>query len=73
MTGIQLVLAAPDSEVFATDLRAAGVDRFVAALTAGTAGPRGGHEALRALKVAVACELSLAERRPVRVDEVTAP
>ncbi|WP_336321892.1 Gfo/Idh/MocA family oxidoreductase [Streptomyces lavendofoliae] len=46
------------------------LDAFVRLARGELANPCDGHEALRALRVAEACELSRRERRPVRLDEV---
>lgn len=46
------------------------LDAFVHLARGELANPCDGHEALRALRVAEACELSRRERRPVRLDEV---
>ncbi|GAA2446407.1 Gfo/Idh/MocA family protein [Streptomyces lavendulocolor] len=46
------------------------LDAFVRLARGELANPCDGHEALRALRVAEACELSRREHRPVRLDEV---
>ncbi|GAA2488525.1 Gfo/Idh/MocA family protein [Streptomyces gobitricini] len=46
------------------------LDAFVRLARGELANPCDGHEALRALRVAEACERSRRERRPVRLDEV---
>jgi myo-inositol 2-dehydrogenase/D-chiro-inositol 1-dehydrogenase len=48
------------------------IDAFLRVARGGTANPCEGREALRALLMAEACEVSRRERRPVRVAEVEA-
>lgn len=47
------------------------LDAFVGVVRGEVANPCDGREALHALRIAEACELSRAERRPVRMSEIT--